>query len=477
MKLVRILALLGAAGLALPAAAHVVSSHREAPAVTETPKVDGTDFYMFRSYEEGKADFVTLVANYLPLQDPYGGPNYFFMDPQARYEIHVDNDGDAVADFTFRFRFHNELQDVQLAIGPEGQQKLVSIPLLNAAPVSAADASGLNLQERYTLDVVMEQGKKKITLPVQEVGTGATEFAKPVDNIGNKSIPDYEAYAAAHVYAIELPGGATGRLFVGQRKDPFVVNLGEVFDLVNLDPLGDPAGKADILADANVTSLILELPIDFLVEENPVLGAWTTASLPKTRTLLTQPSFDKPDTQKGKFRQVSRLGSPLVNELVIGLPDKDLFNASQPEDDAQFLDYVTNPTLPALLQALFGVTAPTLFPRTDLVQAFVTGVPGLNENGGVGEMLRLNTTVEPTAAGLQSGLGVIGGDPAGFPNGRRPGDDVVDIALRVAMGVLLDPSVAPDGDLPYTDGAFIDDSFFDVTFPYLTTPLPGSPQE
>jgi len=478
MKLPRTLALLAAGTAVVPAvAAHVLSSHREAPLITELPKVDGTDFYMFRSYESGHEGFVTLVADYIPLQDPYGGPNYFQLDPDARYEIHVDNDGDAVADVTFRFQFQNQLQDVQLAIGPQGAQKQISIPLINVAPIGAGDIAGLNVQESYTLDVIMKQGKKMVTLPVVNAQTQEAEFLKPVDNIGTKSIPDYAAYAAAHVYDITLPGSEVpGRVFVGQRKDPFVVNLGETFDLVNLDPLGDPAAKADDLADANVTSLVLEIPISFLVKDDPVIGGWTTASLPKTRVFVKQPTFDAPDKQKGKFVQVSRLGSPLVNEVVIGLKDKDRFNNSLPEDDAQFLDYVDYPALPALLEALFGVTAPTQFPRTDLEQAFLTGVTGLDQNGAVGEMLRLNTGIDVTPAALQNQLGVLGGDLAGFPNGRRPGDDVVDIELRVAMGVLLDPGVAPSGQLAYTDGAFLDASFFDPTFPYLLTPLPGSPQ-
>jgi hypothetical protein len=455
------------------------SSHREAPAITETPKVDATDFYMFRSYESGRADFVTLVADYLPLQAPYGGPNYFAMDPEALYQIKIDNDGDAEEDITFSFRFQNALQDVQLAIGPAGQEKQVSIPLVNAAPISAGDTAGLNVVETWTLDVTMPKakGKKKATTAVLNADTQSASFSKPVDNIGGKSIPDYAAYAAAHVFDIALPGGLEGRAFVGQRKDPFVVNLGDAFDLFNLDPLGDPAGATDVLADANVTSLVLEIPIAFLVSEaGPVIGGWTTASLPKSRTLLKDKkiSFEQPDKESGKFLQVSRLGSPLVNELVIGLRDKDRFNASAPADDAQFLDYVTNPVLPALLASLFPVTAPTQFPRTDLVQAFVTGVPGLNENGGVGEMLRLNTSTAPVAAASQSNLGVLGADLAGFPNGRRPGDDVVDIALRVVMGALLPAEVAPSGALAYTDGAFVDASFFDESFPYLITPLSGS---
>jgi len=175
------------------------------------------------------------------------------------------------------------------------------------------------------------------------------------------------------------------------------------------------------------------------------------------------------------YAQVSRLASPLVNEVVIGLPDKDRFNASQPRNDAQFLTYVTYPTLPALLELLFNVPAPTLFPRADLVAAFLTGVDGINRTATAAEMLRLNTSFVARPAAQQSNLGVLGGDTAGFPNGRRPGDDVVDIELRVAMGALLDATVAPAGNLPLTDGAFVDASFFDTAFPYLRTPLPGSP--
>jgi hypothetical protein len=182
----------------------------------------------------------------------------------------------------------------------------------------------------------------------------------------------------------------------------------------------------------------------------------------------------------GAYTQVSRLGSPLVNEVVIGLPDKDRFNHSEPQDDAQFAVYVTNPTLPALIELLFpAAAAPTAFPREDLVAGFLTGVDGLNQPPNVvpSEMLRLNTATPAVPAGSQQPLGVLAGDTAGFPNGRRPGDDVVDIALRVVMGVLLDPEDAPAGQLPFTDGAFVDDSFFDTTFPYLVTPLPGSPNE
>jgi hypothetical protein len=461
--------------LVLPALA---SSHREAPYITKQPKVDATDFYMFRSYEVGREDYVTLIANYLPLQNPYGGPNYFSLDPEALYEIHVDNDGDAIEDVTFQFRFTTTIQDVALPIGPIGNQKLVSVPLINVGAITAGDVSNLNSRESYGVKVVFGDRRTGVVQTLTNADTAESSFVKPVDNIGNKSLPDYAAYAATHVYPIALPNGSEGRMFVGQRKDPFVVNLGETFDLVNLNPLGNPAGEVDDLADANVTSIVLEVPIDFLTSTSDVIGGWTSASLRQARVLNPFPlsaADNNVTVEGGAWTQVSRLGMPLVNELVIGLKDKDRFNASEPKDDVQFLDYVTHPTLPALLDALFPVTAPTLFPRSDLVQVFLTGVPTLNETTTACEMLRLNTTTAATPAAGQNNLGVIAGDSAGFPNGRRPGDDVVDIALRVVMGKLLGAGDAPDGQLEYTDGAIVDQTFFDATFPYLKIPLPGSP--
>ncbi|MDJ0975791.1 MAG: DUF4331 domain-containing protein [Planctomycetota bacterium] len=457
------------------------SSHREAPAITEMPKVDGTDFYMFRSYEPGREDYVTLVANYLPLQDPYGGPNYFFLDDNALYEIHIDNNGDAIEDITFQFRFQKVLKDIQLSVGAPGEEKLVSVPLVNVGPFGSGDTNNLNVEQRYTVNLVQGDRRTGTSTPIAATDA-TTSFTKPVDNIGQKSIPDYDAYAGDFMYDISLPGGGVGRMFVGQRKDPFVVNLGETFDLINTNPLGAENGEADDLADKNVTAFCLELPISFLTQgTESVIGGWTTASLRQARVLNPKPAADKkPAVHGGAFTQVSRLSAPLINEVIIGLKDKDKFNASEPKDDAQFLDYVTHPTLPELIQILFGsagVEAPNLFPRDDLVAAFLTGVSGLNQPDSVvpSEMLRLNTAIAVTPMGSQQRHGVIAGDLAGFPNGRRPGDDVVDIELRVAMGVLVDPLLAPSGQLPFTDGALVDDSFFDNAFPYLKTPLPGSP--
>ena len=475
--------------LALAVAPALASSHREAPAITGTPKVDATDFYMFTSYEAGRDGFVTFVADYVPLQDAYGGPNYFTLDPTARYDIKVDNDGDAREDLTFRFDFDIARKDISLAIGPADNRRTVAIPLIQAGAIGAGDASALNVLESYTLTVLREGAFGVVAAGerARNAATGDDRFVKPVDNIGNKTIPDYDSYAGQFVYDVDLPGCATpARVFVGQRKDPFVVNLGETFDLVNIAaPIGATSAERDDLADKNTTSLVLEVSKSCLVagEGRPVIGAWTTASLPRREPPVAMRTargrLEAPESNR-TFVQVSRLGAPLVNEVVIGLKDKDRFNASEPRNDAQFLDYVTHPTLPALVEILFGaagVKAPTLFPRADLVAAFLTGIDGLNRTATPSEMLRLNTAIPPKAASAQSNLGALGGDLAGFPNGRRPGDDVVDIALRAAMGALLPAEVAPSGGLAFTDGAYVDASYFDESFPYLKSPIPGSPSE
>jgi hypothetical protein len=214
-----------------------------------------------------------------------------------------------------------------------------------------------------------------------------------------------------------------------------------------------------------------------------VINGWTTAHVPKVK-VFNDKKIEYNDVAKynGPLHQVSRLGNPLVNEVVIGLDKKDLFNSSQPRDDGQFLTFVTNPTLPELIELLFGVEAPNNFPRNDLVWVFLTGIPGINADNSVGEVMRLNTAIAPTPKDSQSRLGVLGGDLAGYPNGRRPGDDSVDISLRAAMGALCyaglgvcEPADAPSGNLPYTDQTLQEASQFDATFPYLTTPLPGSP--
>lgn len=466
------------------------SSHREAPFIARMPAVDATDFYMFRSYAPGRSAFVTLIANYIPFQDPPNGPNFAMFDPNAVYEIHIDNNGNGAEDITFQFRFASTNKDTTLPVG--GQN--VSIPLINSGLISGVNPATLNVRETYSVRVVTGNRRSGTAANVTNAAGGSTTFDKPVDNIGNKSIADYAAYAAQHIYDVNIPNCATpGRVFAGQRRESFVVNVGEIFDLLNIPAAvvtGMQSAKKNDLEMKNISTLALEVPIACLTQgTETVIGAWTTASVRQAR--LINPftgATTTPSKEGGPFAQVSRLGMPLVNEVVIGLKDKDRFNASRPSGDGQFLTYVTNPVLPALIQALYGVTAPTKFPRSDLVATFLTGISGLNQPANVqaSEMLRLNTTFAPVAKGLQKRLGVLEGDTAGFPNGRRPGDDVVDIALRVVMGVLCTlnvpatygcaPGDAPSGAIPFTDGAFTDDQRFDATFPYLSTPLPGSPQ-
>lgn len=472
------------AGLSFGSATGFASSHREAPFITENPKVDATDFYMFRSYQPGREDTVTLIANYLPLQDAYGGPNYFDLDEDAIYEIHVDNTGNAQEDITFQFKLKDVVNDIQLPVGDE----MVSVPVKNIGAIGPGAADTGNVQVRQDYEVTIIRGDRRSGTREQAMNetTGTETFAKPLDNIGNKSIPDYAAYANNHIYDIAIPGCGTGQVFVGQRKDAFAVNLGEIFDLVNIaNPLGGRNVESNDLAAKNVTAFALEVPTSCLVgsaltaTDQPVIGAWTTASLRQARVLNPQPTADGKGAalQGGAYTQVSRLGMPLVNEVVIGLKDKDRFNASEPADDGQFATYVTNPTLPEILEILFsgaGAAAPNNFPRTDLVTAFLTGVDDLNKPVGVttSEMLRLNPAVDVTAAASQNDLGVLGGDLAGFPNGRRPVDDVVDVALRVTMGALT--TDAPNKDAPFTDGVQVDPAELLTTFPYLNTPLPGS---
>lgn len=464
------------------------SSHREAPFIAENPKVDATDFYMFRSYEPEREGYVTLIANYNPLQDAYGGPNYFNLAENALYEIHIDNNGDAVEDITFQFEFTNNLGNDGKGISLPVNGKDIAVPLKNIGPVSSSDSTALNSDESFTLNMVSGD-RRSGAIAMVTSGSGESRFAKPYDNVGEKTFgaQPYADYANTFIHDVNLagcPAGAQdGRVFVGQRKESFAVNLGEIFDLVNTDPLGSVDGEANIIDDKNVTTFALEVPIACLSNGGAVstIAGWTTASLPQVRILDPDPSFKQPAVSGGAWTQVSRLAMPLVNEAVIGLPDKNRFNASEPKGDPQFLDYVTNPTLPTILNVLFGVTPPTIEGRPDLVAAFLTGLDGLNKDGSVGEMQRLNVSIDPTPRDTQNNLGVAAGDAAGFPNGRRPGDDVVDVTLRVAMGVLCHlelglctPEDAPSGTLLYTDGAVQMASQFDNQFPYLTTPVPGS---
>ncbi len=568
-----LIAAAAALGCALASTALFASSHREAPFITELPKVDGTDFYMFRSYgPDSTDDSITLIANYQPLQDAYGGPNYFTMDPNALYEIHVDNNGDTREDITFQFRFETTFRSASLPIGPEddqGNPTDVPIALSNVGPArntstvgpNVNDNAGLNVVENYRVTVVRGD-RRSSTNPPEAINPSTTGddtlFRKPVDNIGEKTIPNYPTYARNHIFNISIPGCTQkGRVFVGQRRDGFVVNLGEVFDRINLVPTAARDSRANILDDKNITSLALEIPRSCLLDPvavaqgetpEPVLGAWTTASLRQARVLNPLPLApgqvvnDTPDNpaadntsiiardgetntpavQGGPWTQVSRLGNPLVNEVIIGLNQKDQFNASEPFNDLlQFGTFVTHPTLPALIETLFDVPAPAT-PRLDLVAAFITGIR--TPVGGTltnftqpqnitdtnldmddsevieaaelvlgGEMLRLNTTFPAgplPEKGAQDSLGFLACDLYGFPNGRRPIDDVVDIELTVAEGALTAnnpntlqtcdlsaglPGTVVNGGTVINDGALPQASDYLPNFPYLSNPLPGSP--
>ena len=517
----------------------LASSHREAPFVTKNPKIDSSDFYMFRSYETGRADYVTIIANYLPLQDSYGGPNYFSLDPEARYDINIDNDADGVPDLSFQFQFQNALKGgtgltlpITLFNGMDaGVTKTNSVSLINLGPITAADNSNLGLTETYTLNLV-----KGTAAPVA-VGTS---FKKPVDNIGTTSIANYATYAAAHINDVALPGCTAGniKVFAGQRAEGFAANIGVIFDLIQgangitsiitggVDTSGRGRvstlpGNTGLLYGKNVTSIALEVPRACLTKDgkngdsaNPVIGGWTTANMRQARVLNPNATFTTPSKEGGAWTQVSRLGMPLVNEVVVGLKDKDKYSSLAVKDTGQIADYVTHPTLPAIIEILYGAqgaVAPKRV-RTDLVATFAQGLEvTLNDTAGtkvkftqntttgVFEYLRLNLLDSPFGAptsktnqiakGNFQGLGVLGCfiadrrvNPAlascdlhGFPNGRRPGDDVVDITLRVAMGALFgNSSDAPARDINFTDANFNGPEQFPETFPYLNTPFPGN---
>lgn len=522
-----------AAATFMTAASAMASSHREAPFITKYPQTDGTDFYLFKSYEPGRENYVTLIANYLPVQAAYGGPNYFALDSQALYEIHIDNDGDSVEDLTFQFDFRDAFPESgPVRLNVDGVE--ISSVLRNIGVLSADSEAGLNHLESYRLTMVTGDRRRGQFSRVTDATTGEDRFAKPFDYSGTKTFggqDGYAAYADSFIHDVSIPGcAAPGRVFVGQRNEAFKLSLGEVFDLVNFVPLegdsapgaGDGAGfpggvtqdpARNTLDRNNVTSIAMEIHQDCLTQgDEPVIGAWTTASLRQVNILNPRPTFLRPEISGGRLTQVSRLSSPLVNELVIGFESKDRFNSSEPKNDGQFAKFVTNPGLPLILDSLFrGAVndtlsdlipgfepfdniAPTNFPRQDLIAAFLTGFDGLNQPANVtpAEMLRLNTAIAPTPRAEQQPLGVAAGDLAGFPNGRRPGDDTVDIALRVVMGALChdlpigadgapvnlglcSPEDAVVGNAAFTDGTPLSALELNNHFPYLLTPYPGSP--
>ena len=411
------------------------SSHREAPLISGDPQADNTDVYAFMAPDN--PDLVTIVASYIPFEDPAGGPNFYRFGDNVLYEIKIDNNGDGVEDISYQFRFNSFVRNPETF-------------LYNTGPMRSAYDPNRNMYQTYTVARVENGRTVGMTGPLQ------TMF----DNVGAASVPDYAGITgqAGGIHEGPQNDGTVGRVFAGQTDDPFFLDL-RVFDLLygaNLSEAG-----TDSLAGFNVHSIALQVPKRSLKASSPVLGIWATASRPATTTRQAGS-----EASNGAFVQVSRLGMPLVNEVVLPVGQKDKWNGSKPSDDAQFLTYVTNPEVPRLLQLIYNIPAPAT-PRNDLVQVFLTGVPGLNQPAGVrpSEMIRLNTDITPTAAPAR--LGVLAGDTSGFPNGRRLTDDVIDITLQVAVGVLggVRSSLG--------DGVDRNDVPFRSTFPYLAAPHSG----
>ena len=285
----------------LPALA-MASSHREAPFIATQPQVDASDFYMFMSYEANRTGYVTLLANYDPLQDAYSGPNFHSLDENAVYDFHIDSSGDGRSDLTFRFHFNNRDKNLTVPAGGNPQ----AVPLINIGAITATDQSNLNRTETYSVEVMKGETLAWRGQPLINTSNGSGVFTKPVDNIGNKSIANYEGYANAYVYNVKIPGcAAPGRVFAGQRKDGFVADLGAIFDLVNLNPLGARDSTQNALTQKNVTTLALEVPATCLgaTTRQPIIGGWTTASLPRYRLLN---NADKPFSFADFVQQVGQ---------------------------------------------------------------------------------------------------------------------------------------------------------------------------
>jgi Domain of unknown function (DUF4331) len=449
-----------------------MSSHREAPEISKDPVADSTDVYAFVSPD--KPDTVTLIANYIPLQGPAGGPNFYEFGDEVLYEIHIDNNGDGRADISYQFRFTTRVANPETF-------------LYNTGPITALDSPNWN--RRQTYDVSVQAGFSS-----RRIGTG---LACPPCNIGPLSTPNYPALAAQAVH--NLGGGIA--VFAGQRAEGFYVDLGAIFDLGNLRPFeqlhnqfglnvfSSAAPGVNATNHLNVHSISIQVPMSALVRRgHPTIGVWTTASRQRLRVW----DADNGETfDSGPFRQVSRLGNPLVNEVLIPLGHKDQWNSLPPADDKQFAGYVTQPGFSALLPDLYPGVFPNLAalvasgkPRADLQAILLTGIPSgivpgfTNFTGPVlADMLRLNTSIPP--ADKPNILGLIGGDAAGFPNGRRVADDVVTIELRALAGVtypLVDKSFTPDAAAGVvTDGltpADVSSPYLDH-FPYLGVPYSG----
>ena len=407
----------------------LASSHREAPAISKDPTADNTDLYAFRSPD--KPSTVTFISCWLPLLEPAGGPNFFSFDDDAVYTIIVDNVGDAEDHIVYEFRFKTHTRNGNTF-------------LYNTGAVTSPSDPDLNVYQTYSVKKIVNGHSETI---------GSDLRVQP-NRVGPKSTPNINELASESIHKLE----DGSRVFAGERDDAFFVDLGGVFDLLTIRKLpGDLGEGVDGLRGFNTMAIALQVPITKLTKDG------------KTASETGQPILGVYSTTERNGKRVSRLGAPLVNEVVIPLKDKDKWNYSDPKDDGQFLSYVTDPELGKLLKALYGIDVPPA-PRNDLVAVFLTGVPGLTkpENGRANEMLRLNVKIAPSMN--PSRLGVLGGDLAGFPNGRRLDDDVTDIELRAVAGVLIPAfNKAPNNRLG--DGVDFNERQTTSSFPYIARPF------
>ena len=446
-----------------------MSSHREAPEISKDPVADSTDVYAFVSPD--KPDTVTLIANYVPLQEPAGGPNFYEFGDDVLYQIHIDNNGDGYPDISYQFRFNTDFQ-------------IPDTFLYNTGPIEALNSPNWNRRQFYDVSVV--SGQTQHTL-----GTG---LACPPCNIGPRSTPNYATLAGQAIHS--LGNGIT--VFAGQRAEAFYVDLGSIFDLADLRPfqnlhlIPSPAAPGvNATKFLNVHSITIQVPISSVTRSgHPSIGVWTTASRQRVRVWDAD---NGENVDSGPFRQVSRLGNPLFNEVLVPISKKDLWNSLPPSDDKQFAGDVTQPELAGLLPVLYPGVFPNLAalvksgkPRADLEAILLTGIPSgiipgfTNFTGSVlADMLRLNTSIPPTPASKQSIYGLLGGDAGGFPNGRRVTDDVVAIELRAIAGVtypLIDKTFKPDAAAnAITDGLTPANTGTPTLgqFPYLGNPFDG----
>lgn len=481
--------LLAGAGMTWPAQA---AGHREAPITALDHPADITDVYAFRSYDTDPTPRVTLIMSVDPFLEPANGPNWFPFDPDILYEIKVDNNNDAVADITFQFRFTTEQRLPNLFQVYAGVLGGATAPANSPPPVASgtpivppriSDFGNVGLGQRQSYTVTMVKGG------VVTTSTGATFYAVPA-NVGPRTM-DYGALFNAGIYTLNLGiGGDTGKVFAGTTDDAFWSDLGGAFDTLNtsksppvLSVAEDAAYvnlAADTLSGYAVNSIALEVPVSLLTRTGAVepatstaatIGVWATTSRPQ----LTTRRSPLPAVSSGGFKQIQRMGNPFINELLVGTGFKDRFSMDQPKNDSQFASFFLDPALARVVNALFnGAVAIPTPPRLDLLPLVQylspIAAPGTTP-GPVADLLRLNTGVPPTLPTSTSRhrLGLLGGDPAGFPNGRRVDDDVTDITLRLVVGgVLVGPPFSTSLlNSRLGDGVNVNDTAYRTSFPYL----------